>query len=432
MTAPRDLQGGERAGLPEDLFQDALILLTRLAGQTSSSDDPHALHRMGEVLAGELRARGLAVEIRLEPDEHGVLLPVVDARSPACDAPRGAEEPRSPLLLIGHFDTVLPAATPRLDGDRLVATGAIDMKGGIVVILKALDLVARRGGRLPELRLVLVPDEEVGGAISRRAVATGGARARALWVLEPGGRTATGETVVTGRRGMFHWRLGVDGRSAHSGIGFWQGRSAIVAAAEWVERAAALSRPEGGVTVNVARLVAGERAFVDHLESAAALLGTAHLLNVVPDRAVAEGEARFLRSGEDARLGQDLAALAREIATRHEVAIDFTPAASIPPVDPASLPRAQADRAVALAAEAGWILSCEADRGGISFPNFLAEPGRIPVLDGLGPVGGGMHTRAEYVELDSLARRIRLLADLLQAEADLPDVSDAPDLPPPR
>jgi len=422
MTTRQELQGGERANLPEDLYQDALALLSRLTGENSASADPPALYRMAEILAGELRARGLAVEIRLEPDEHGVLLPVVDACNPPGDAPRGTEDGAFPLLLIGHFDTVLPASTPHLEGNRLVASGAIDMKGGIVVFLKALDLVARRGRHLPELRLVLVPDEEVGGAISRRAVATGGARAKALWVLEPGERTATGETVVTGRRGMFHWRLGVDGRSAHSGIGFWQGRSAVVAAAAWVERAAALSRPQGGVTVNIARLVAGERTFVDHLESAAALLGTARLLNVVPDRAVAEGEARFLRSGEDDRLGQDLAALAREIADRHEVAIAFTREASIPPVDPGSLPRAQADQAVDLAARAGWVLSCEADRGGISFPNFLAEPGRIPVLDGLGPAGGGMHTRAEYVDLDSLARRIRLLADLLQAEADLPDL----------
>ena len=35
----------------------------------------------------------------------------------------------------------------------------------------------------------------------------------------------------------------------------------------------------------------------------------------------------------------------------------------------------------------------------------------------LGPVGGGMHTREEYVEVESLARRIRLPADLLDAEA---------------
>ncbi len=68
---------------------------------------------------------------------------------------------------------------------------------------------------------------------------------------------------------------------------------------------------------------------------------------------------------------------------------------------------------MALAAAAGWRLEIEEERGGISFPNFLPDPDRIPVLDGLGPIGGGMHTREEYVELRSLGRRIVLLADLL-------------------
>lgn len=100
--------------------------------------------------------------------------------------------------------------------------------------------------------------------------------------------------------------------------------------------------------------------------------------------------------------------------------MDFSREATVVPVDPARLPRAHADLAVRLAAEAGWRLEREEDRGGISFPNFLPDPGRIPVLDGLGPVGGGMHTRTEFVEVASLARRIRLLADLLQSEAPAP------------
>jgi len=62
---------------------------------------------------------------------------------------------------------------------------------------------------------------------------------------------------------------------------------------------------------------------------------------------------------------------------------------------------------------ADWTLAPEPDRGGISFPNFLPDPAAIPVLGGLGPVGAGMHTRDEYVELKPLRRRIRLLAGLL-------------------
>jgi glutamate carboxypeptidase len=379
---------------------------------------------MAEILSAELALRGLAVSIEEQPDEKGVSLPVVVATSPVT---AGRSAP-APLLLVGHFDTVLPASRPSREGGQLFATGAIDMKGGIVVFLKAIDLLARRGGSRPELRLVLVPDEEVGGAISRRAVATAGRTARALWVLEPGERRGAAETLVTGRRGMFHWRLEVRGRTAHSGLAFWQGRSAAVAAADWVTRAAALSRPGGGATVNVARMVAGEQQLVTVLATEgnlpgskardASRFGTAHQLNVVPDRALVEGEARFLRLEEADGLAEGLAELAREVAARHDVACDFAHDAAVAPVDPDRLPRLPAERAVALAAAAGWELTLEDDRGGISFPNFLSEPGRIPVLDGLGPVGDGMHTRREHVDLVSLERRIRLLADLLQAEAE--------------
>ena len=53
-----------------------------------------------------------------------------------------------------------------------------------------------------------------------------------------------------------------------------------------------------------------------------------------------------------------------------------------------------------LAAARGFRLEVEDDRGGISFPNFLTDPCRIPVIDGLGPVGDGMHTREEWLDLE--------------------------------
>ena len=67
-----------------------------------------------------------------------------------------------------------------------------------------------------------------------------------------------------------------------------------------------------------------------------------------------------------------------------------------------------------LAAERGWRLEVEDDRGGISFPNYIADPSKVAIVDGLGPVGDGMHTREEYLDLRSLERRIVLLADLLR------------------
>ena len=159
--------------------------------------------------------------------------------------------------------------------------------------------------------------------------------------------------------------------------------------------------------------MAGDTSFVQDLAGRAGLLGTDQQLNVVPDLAVAEGEVRFLRREDGERMAGTLADLARSIGTGTGTQLSLTVGDTIPPVDPGGPHAVWADRAVALAAARGWRLEVERERGGISFPNFLPDPGRMPVLDGLGPVGDGMHTREEYVSLSSLARRIVLLADLL-------------------
>ncbi len=414
------------SGLPDALFARAVAFLGELAAISSPSGDRDGLRRAADLLAGALAARGLTPEIRGEepgtsPASPGPLgeepgtslgLPVLTARGPGTS--------RGHLLLLGHLDTVLPALPPRREGSRLVATGAIDMKGGLATLIGALDLLAERGEAPPDdLLLVAVPDEEVGGELSRRAVRRWGEAARALWVLEPGEPAADGaETLVAGRRGMFTWHLAVRGRSAHSGLAYWQGCSALTAAARWAAVAATLSLPGAGPTVNCARLVAGDAGFVEDLAAEAGLLRSDQRLNVVPDRAVAEGEARFLRPAEGEELARRLAELAAETAVATGAELDFTADPSIPPVDPDGPHRAVAERAVELAARRGWRLVPDRQRGGISFPNFLPDPGRIPVLDGLGPVGGGMHTRDEFVDLDSFRRRIVLLADLLAADAE--------------
>jgi len=440
--------------LPPDLFAATVALLEELTAISSASGDAAGLGRMAARLAAVLAARGLNVEVRQGLGPASGLaaagpagddaLPVLLARGPAAVAGRAH------LLLVGHLDTVLPAASPRRDGERLVATGAIDMKGGLATLAGALDLLARRGAAPPaDLLVVAVPDEEVGGELSRAAVERWGAGARALWVLEPGepGGAPGAETLVGGRRGLFDWRLEARGKSAHSGLHLADGRSALLAAARWclaamaatdaTEAADPTAAPRatpapgaadaavgaglpGRPAVNVGRLVAGDASFVGDLASAHAWLGTERQLNVVPDRAIAEGEARFSTAVSGEEIARRLAGLAARIGAETGTALAFEHGRLIPPVDPRGPQRAWCARAVALAAARGWHLEVEEERGGISFPNFLPDPGRLPVLDGLGPIGGGMHTRDEYVSLASLSRRIVLLADLLQEDAANP------------
>ena len=50
--------------------------------------------------------------------------------------------------------------------------------------------------------------------------------------------------------------------------------------------------------------------------------------------------------------------------------------------------------------------------GGGSDGNYLSAMG-IPVLDGLGPIGGRLHTKLEYLQLESIPKRGAILGSLI-------------------
>jgi glutamate carboxypeptidase len=392
--------------LPREIRDNATKLLVELCTISSASGDHEGIRQVAARVAAELAKRGLSAEVGTESDEDGKQQPVLIACGPTAG--------EHYLLLVGHLDTVLDAAPPRIEGGRLFATGALDMKGGLAMFVGSLDLLAHRGQQAPaDLMLVAVPDEEVGGAIAERAVRRWAADARALLVIEPGEARNDGETLVAGRRGLFEWRLEVTGRAAHSGLAYWQGRSALAAAADWSAQAQRMSEPGPGPTVNVARLVAGDADFVTGLATHFALLGTSRRRNVISERALAEGEVRFLSAADGERILERLDRLTETLAAHYDVKMTFVRGTSVPPVDPHGPGAPIVERVVGLAAARGWQLEVEDDRGGISFPNYVADPTKVPIVDGLGPVGDGMHTRDEYLDLASFERRIVLLADLL-------------------
>jgi glutamate carboxypeptidase len=66
-----------------------------------------------------------------------------------------------------------------------------------------------------------------------------------------------------------------------------------------------------------------------------------------------------------------------------------------------------------VAAGLGLAPLTEAAVGGGSDGNLLAGLG-LPVLDGLGAVGGGAHAEGEYVEVDAMEERAALVTALVQ------------------
>src|SRR5260370_20346449 len=119
--------GTPEAELPAEIFDRTVELLRELTAISSPSGDPAGLRWMATRLAAMFGERGLRTEARDEPGEGGVALPVVYAW--ASGAPGANADSFSPLLLIGHLDTVLPAESPRLTGSPPIATGAAETNG---------------------------------------------------------------------------------------------------------------------------------------------------------------------------------------------------------------------------------------------------------------------------------------------------------------
>jgi glutamate carboxypeptidase len=390
-----------------DALNESIVdLLHELCSISSASGDTEGLYRMTEVLSREFVGLGLLPEVQAEMGVNGSSQPVLTARAP--------ETGDRHTLLVGHLDTVLPAVPPHNDGGRLVGTGALDMKGGIAAFIGALRLLREAGEAPPDDVLFLgVPDEEIGGPVSVRAVRQWGRQAHTVLVLEPGAPRGGGETLVTARRGLTVWRLEARGRAAHSGVAYWEGRSALAAAATWAGKMQRMSEKGNGPVVNVGRIVGGDSEFVSDVGEEHRFIGTTERLNIVADRCLVEGEIRFLDRDDRDRVIGAMRDTATQVGAGWEVEMSFEVVEDIPPMTVSKVGRELADHLVSSALDAGWRLEIEADRGGVSFPNFLPDPAAVPIIDGLGPVGGGMHTREEYLDLESLGRRVRLIAEAL-------------------
>jgi glutamate carboxypeptidase len=97
----------------------------------------------------------------------------------------------TPVLLLGHYDTVYPLGTLasmpcRVVDNKLTGPGVLDMKSGIALMLHALSALQEWGGSLPRpITVLLVSDEEVGSDSSRAITESLAKKAAAVLVLEP-------------------------------------------------------------------------------------------------------------------------------------------------------------------------------------------------------------------------------------------------------
>jgi glutamate carboxypeptidase len=294
------------------------------------------------------------------------------------------------VLLVGHLDTVVAHEAHRpleRDGDRLIGSGTIDMKGGDALALGLLRELAERPELFEELTLLLVVDEEWRTAPFVHADRF--ADFDACLCFEAGERTPDGDdAVIVKRKAASTLNVEAHGRAAHSGAAPHRGRSALLALASVAQLIAAQTDPTGP----------------NRLTAVPTVLRSGDAFNVVP----AHGELICdLRADRLDAFGPILGAVPAEL---DDVRLESRLVRSWPGMDAREATRELLPAAAQLLGRP----LVGSERGGASDASHMAT--RIPLtIDGLGPRGGSAHHPDEWVGAASLRSRSEVALAVLLA-----------------
>jgi len=365
---------------------DMKTLLKRLVETESPSTEKTAVDRAGAIVADEARRLGADVQI----------VPVKEAGDQviAKFIPNVAEaQGRNSILLLCHMDTVFPLGTlermPFREADgMLFGPGVLDMKAGIVISLAALSELQNSGGLNHPVTLLCTSDEEIGSLTSEDLIKELAQKSELVLVMEsalPDG------SLKTWRKGVGEFWVKVKGRAAHAGGAHEEGRNAIEEMAHQVLAIQKLTDYERGTTLNVGVMHGGT------------------VSNVVPEEALAQVDVRIMQPGEWERIEAEMQALRPVI---DGTSLEITGGLNRPPMPFDKTMKSTFEKAKSIAESMGIELKAGGSGGG-SDANFVAPLG-VPVLDGLGAVGEGLHSEREYIFADSLQERAKLLAALIR------------------
>lgn len=299
------------------------------------------------------------------------------------------------VMMIGHMDTVFPVGTAAArpmtnDAEKAYGPGVSDMKSGLLNIVYAMRNLDQAVLDKLSICICMNPDEETGSLDSVEWIQSVAKDAKNVLVAEAA-RADGG--LVKARKGMAGYKITFKGVAAHAGNEPENGRSAITEMANWILAINAMTNFESGTTLNVGVVSGGAGA------------------NIVPEHAQAVIDVRFWSNEEYDDVDTKLRAMLEtpyvdgvSIAMERE---SYKPSMVASPLTEALMALVE-ESADELEIAINW-----KEVGGGSDANNTAILG-VPTLDGFGPVGAGFHSDQEYLLLESIEPRIRMLMRVLE------------------
>ena len=147
----------------EERYLEELKAFLRIPSVSTDPDRKADVRRAAEFVADQLRQSGIKNVDFIEKEGHNPLV-----YGEWLDAPG-----KPTLLMYGHYDVQppdpldewkSPPFEPQVRGDNIYARGAADDKGLTLILIKAVERLMQRDGRLPvNVRFLIEGEEEVGG-----------------------------------------------------------------------------------------------------------------------------------------------------------------------------------------------------------------------------------------------------------------------------
>ena len=362
--------------------QAMVDLLTFLIDHETFTPEKQLVDKLGAYMEAQFRELGASSVTRIPQSDVGDFL----------FAKWNEDAPGKPIMFLIHIDTVWPTGTlaerpVTIDEEgRLFGPGAVDMKGGITIVLTAL-----RG--LKELNLMpqrpiwvlMTSDEEVGSKYSEDIIKDLAREAGLVLVMEP----ATKEGALkTWRKGVSTYTVVLEGRASHAGNAPEQGINSVIEFAQQALEINKLNDLKNGISVSVTMVKGGSAG------------------NVIPAHTEAYVDTRMMTVRQMDELDEALLNLQPYIPGS-QVVVRKNHALTPMERDDAAYEQTRA------IGERHGLTVREDGSGGGSDGNFTAAMG-IPTLDGLGPQGDGLHALHEHVVINSLPQRAALIAAILR------------------
>jgi glutamate carboxypeptidase len=382
---------------------DSLKLLEQIVNINSGTLNPEGVKKVAAVLQPQFEQLGFTCRFIPMEEVH---------RAGHLDCERKGTHGKR-VLLIGHMDTVFEPSSPfqkfERKGDKAVAPGSEDMKGGLVIILSALKAL-KVSGVLDgtNITVFLTGDEERHGepiSISRRDLIEAGKQSDAALEFEAGVRQAGRDMASIARRSSYSWVLKTTGKTGHSAGVFGEAGFGAIYEMTRIIDAFRQELREPDLTYNVGLITGGATASYDGSKATASATGKS---NIIAAQAEAHGDIRTVTDEQYQRVRAKMQAIVAKHLKGTSAEITFEDGyPSMPSTDANKALLSELNR---VNRELGMDVMEPYDpsRRGAGDLSFVAP--YVASISGLGAYGSGGHAPGETIELKSQTPQTRRVA----------------------